>query len=154
MESIHDDTNEGGPPPYLQEGTDAVVFLFSSSSTEQYQEHYKNEYIHCKTQYKRLRNRSVRFYAVDMNTDSKLPFLQTLKFPGLILFPAYHKQSSQFVFEQKVESRLIAKWIHKHADIKFDLKEDVYFKEKTQGQESAMKMGKDGQMVPDEERIR
>ena len=94
LESVHGEGSDDGPPSYLQEGTDAVIFLFSSSSTESYQSQVKDEFILCKTQFKRLRNRSVRFLAADMNTDSKLPFLQQLKFPSIILFPAFHKESS------------------------------------------------------------
>lgn len=129
MESIRDEI-----PPYLQEGTDAVVFLFSSSSKEDYQEKYKVEFIDCKTRFKRLRNRSVRFYSVDLNTDSKLPYLSAAKFPAMMLFPAYNKEKSQFVFESALDSIVMAKWIHKHADIKFDLREETYFKKSQAGE--------------------
>ena len=79
------------------EGTDAVVLLFSSSADHPAQDMYVDAFIDCKSRFKRMRNRSVRFYAVDLNTDygiRQIPEDTHSNFPELLLIPAYHKATN------------------------------------------------------------
>ena len=53
----------------MMEGTDSILLVINSAVDDMYQEQFVNQFIDCKTRFKRMRNRSVRFYALDLNTN-------------------------------------------------------------------------------------
>jgi hypothetical protein len=45
-----------------------------------------------KTRFKRMRNRSVRFFALDLNTENMIGGgFDVMKFPKMLLYPAFNK---------------------------------------------------------------
>jgi hypothetical protein len=57
------------------------------------QEQFVSEFIDCKTRFKRMRNRSVRFYAIDININFGLiPSVGI----GFMVYPAFNKQPVRF----------------------------------------------------------
>ena len=81
----------------------------------------------------------IRFFSVDLNTDSMLPKLEGLSAPSLVVFPAFHKDrrrvsngradSSKIATE--IDTLRVAKWLHKYTDLKFDLEPEFETTKKT-----------------------
>mmetsp|Transcript_16561 Transcript_16561/g.28177 ORF Transcript_16561/g.28177 Transcript_16561/m.28177 type:complete len:176 (+) Transcript_16561:1367-1894(+) len=142
----------------LSEGTDAVLFAFSTASANQKQDVFADEFIQLKQKFKRQRTRSVRFYAIDVNTDYKVKGLgpdAQMKVPLVLVFPAFHKKSNNYVYSSKPDYYKMAKFVQKHADIKLELK-PVYFSPKSESVDEGLggiKMDAEGNLKPDKESI-
>ena len=74
-----------------------------------------------KTRFKRMRNRSVRFYAIDINTNFGLVPSTGI---GFLIYPAFNKQPK--VFDGILDFLSMAEFIHKNSETKFSLKEPFF----------------------------
>lgn len=109
------------------EGTDAAVLIFVSSMKDGEQNHYTDEFIDCKQRFKRMRNRSVRFFSIDMNTQYSLDLgITHTKMPYMLVYPAFHKTTQVYKYTGGPNAIEMAKFIHKHAEIKFELKDKFF----------------------------
>jgi hypothetical protein len=111
------------------EGTDAVLLLISSSAGPEFelQEKFVKDFIDCKSRFKKMRNRSVRFYVTDINTQVGLDLgIKQDNVPAMVVYPAFHKKTLAALYSGEVDGVEMAKFIHKKADIKFELKEQFF----------------------------
>ena len=95
------------------EGYDSVLLVFSSSDDAKHQDIFVTEFIDCKSRFKKMRNRSVRFFAIDLNTDFGINLgVTTEAIPALLVYPAYHKTTAIYQYSGKVDGIAMAKFIH------------------------------------------
>lgn len=102
-----------------------------------------------------MRNRSIRFYAVDLNQDFGINFgVDAHSFPALIFYPAYHKATNAVKYSNDINGIKMAKFIHQNADIKFELKKKFFTPPKDPMDGAVMMdIGADGSINPTPEDI-
>ena len=109
------------------EGYDSVLLVFSSSENMRHQDIFVTEFIDCKSRFKKMRNRSVRFFAIDLNTDFGVNLgMTTEALPVMLVYPAYHKTTAVYQYSGKVDGIAMAKFIHSKVDLKFELKDQFF----------------------------
>ena len=103
-----------------------------------------------KAKFKRMRNRSLKFFALDVTQDyqamDKYQESPYRRLPNFVLFPAYHKTTHQHKFEpdQGNDNALaMGEFILKHADVKFSLN-NMYFRQekKNKSKDVPLDLGK------------
>lgn len=115
------------------EGYDTVLLAFSSASASEHQENVVSAFIDCKTRFKRMRNRSVRFYSIDMNREYMTNLgTSAASIPFIVMYPSFHKDQAHR-YTQNIDAISLANFIQKTADISFVLKE-LYFRKEDQDQ--------------------
>ena len=113
----------------MAEGTDAALLVVTSSAGPEFelQEDFVKAFIDCKNRFKKMRNRSVRFYVTDVNTNVGLELrVKQDTVPLMVVYPAFHKKASVYQYTGEVDGIEMAKFIHLKADIKFELKEQYF----------------------------
>ena len=75
--------------------------------------------------------------------------------PFLLVYPAFHKTTQVYKYAGQADAVEMAKFIHKNAEIKFELK-DKFFSAKEDPTSDAvmMEMGEDGNIAPNPEQIK
>lgn len=134
-----------------QEGFDAALLIFSSSIEDKLQEEFVKEFIECKKRFKKMRHRGIRFFAVDINQQPNINFgTSTQAVPLILFYPAFQKSITVHRYVGDVDSISMSKFLHKKADIKFEMKE-TYFKPAKSpfGDQVTMEMDESGNIRPD-----
>ena len=114
----------------LSEGTDSVLLTFNSAIDTHEQDAFVTEFIDMKTRFKRMRNRSVRFFAIDINTNFGL--VQSTGI-GFLLYPAFEKKPK--IFDGDLDFLSMAEFIQKNSETKFSLKEPFFNRKEKEGME-------------------
>lgn len=68
---------------------------------------------------------SVKFYSYDANIENQPPRIESPEIPMLYFIPAFHKNPPYKRFMGTPKLGEMAKFIQKHADIKFELSVDL-----------------------------
>ena len=105
---------------------DIVLLIFSSHYAENHPSNYNTEMasmlVQTKKRFKKMKTKTVRFYALDMNTQ-QVPLLGKYNSydnsPSFVLLPAHHKDNV-LPFFGKLLPFEFAHFIYSHADIKFN----------------------------------
>lgn len=75
--------------------------------------------------------------------------------PFLLVYPAFHKETQVYKYTGQADAVEMAKFIHKNAEIKFELKEKFFSpKEDPMSDAVMMEMGQDGNIAPNPEQIK
>ena len=112
---------------------DSVLIVASSGSLSEYQQVFADEFIDCKTRFKRMKNRSVKFFAIDINANAGVQGIgidTEYSFPNMFLYPAHGKGISMYRYDGDADFLSMAEFIHKNSDTKFDLKIQYFLRER------------------------
>jgi hypothetical protein len=148
-------TLETFPTEVKSEGYDSALLLFSSSTKDRTQEAFVRQFIDCKTRFKKMRHRGIRFHAVDVNQAHAINYgVSSAVLPMLLIYPGYHKSTAVHRYSGNIDSINMAKFLHKKADVKFEWNEK-YFRPPVDRMEGAVMMDVDenGNVKPDPEKI-
>lgn len=135
----------------LTEGHDSAVLVISSNKDDAVLEKFVDAFIDCKTRYKMMRHRGIRWYAADLNSAQNINFqTQVGTVPAMLFYPAFHKGTAVHRYSGDIDSIKMSKFLHKKADIKFEWKPKFFRpKEKKKSPFIEMDMDANGNAIND-----
>ena len=71
----------------------------------------------------------MKVYSYDVNVENQPPRIETQDLPSMFLFPAYHKNPPYLRYMSSPKVSEMANYIKKHADIKFEIGQDLAYME-------------------------
>ena len=97
----------------------------------------------------------MRFFALDINTEHGVELgVRTDSYPLLIMYPAFHKYTAAYMYDGEINGIEMAKWLHRKADIAFELKKTFFTPPEDPFKGAVMMdMDADGNVMPTPEKI-